>query len=232
VEVLHESGHGRLQVHLCQALPDSSIDTVIADSSEGFLARSRSVRESHLICQAEVEMLHEGGHGCHQAHLCQRLPHTAARALSEREVALGPLAIACKDQYAIGTAVHCKYPTAARAPYSQNDLQGPETLTGEGKLCVRENFLKAAPNSCAGHLQGRKDNSWRLLSPKNLQEAQNTHACPKWCVIAVQACIHYCYSHLRSKRLRRSNLYGRYTTGQRMAMCTGWAGNILLSSYS
>ena len=50
---------------------------------------------AHLFCQLEGEVLQERG-GCgQQAHLCQVLAHTVARALSKGEVALGPLAVAC-----------------------------------------------------------------------------------------------------------------------------------------
>ena len=50
---------------------------------------------AHLIGQAEVEVLHQRGHGGHQADLGQGLPHAAAGALREGEVALGPLAVFC-----------------------------------------------------------------------------------------------------------------------------------------
>ena len=50
---------------------------------------------AHLVCQAEVEVLEQSGHGSCQADLRQGLPHAAARALRKGEVALWPLAVAC-----------------------------------------------------------------------------------------------------------------------------------------
>ena len=53
---------------------------------------------AHLISQLEVKVLQQGGHSGHQADLCQRLAHAVAGALREWEVALRPLALACRGE--------------------------------------------------------------------------------------------------------------------------------------
>jgi hypothetical protein len=53
---------------------------------------------AHLISQLEVKVLQQGSHSGHQADLGQRLAHAGAGALREREVALRPLALACRGK--------------------------------------------------------------------------------------------------------------------------------------
>ena len=59
---------------------------------------------AHLISQLEVKVLQQGSHSGHQADLGQRLAHARAGALREWEVALRPLALACRGRYQIRTA--------------------------------------------------------------------------------------------------------------------------------
>ena len=66
-----------------------------------------------------MEVLHQRGHGGHQADLGQGLPHAAAGALREGEVPLGPLAVLCTDTlggHNVCAQAHQKLPETSSGP--------------------------------------------------------------------------------------------------------------------